>query len=108
MERAVFVYTTFPEETLALTIGETLVRDRLAACVNVLPGMRSVFAWKGLVEHGTEVVALIKTRDSLAEEVARAVKARHPYEMPVILFFPAEGGDAATLEWIAAETQPEG
>jgi periplasmic divalent cation tolerance protein len=104
MDRPLLVYTTFPNVDIALSIGEGLVRDRLIACINVLPGMRSVYAWKGTVEQGQESVAILKTRKSLQEQVHRALKERHPYETPVVLFIEPTGGDAATLEWLFTET----
>lgn len=104
MERPLLVYTTFPDAETALAIGEELVRARLAACVNVLPGMRSVYAWKGAVERGDEVVAILKTREGLAEDLATALKQRHPYETPIILHLATSGADAATAAWILSET----
>lgn len=104
MERALLVYTTFADAETALAVGESLVRDRLAACVNVLPGMRSVYAWKGAVERGTEVVALVKSRESLGPALAAALKARHPYETPIILHMALDAADPDTLAWILAET----
>ena len=74
MERPLLVYTTFPDAETALAVGESLVRDRLAACVNVLPGMRSVYAWKGAIERGGEAVAILKTRTGLAEVLAAAAE----------------------------------
>ena len=106
MDEALIVYTTFPDEETALAIGEALVRERLAACVNLIPGMRSVYAWKGEVERGAEVVGIVKTRVGLKEAVRAALKARHPYETPIVLFIPVAGGDAGTLEWLMAETKP--
>ena len=92
MNQALLVYTTFPDVDIALSIGESLVRDRLIACINVLPGMRSVYAWKGAIEQGQEVVAILKTRTGLEEQVAAALKERHPYETPVILFIGRRRG----------------
>lgn len=106
MERPVLVYTTFPDEATALAIGEQLVTEKLAACVNVIPGMRSVYAWKGAVERADEVVGIVKTRESLAEAVRAALKERHPYETPIILFLAVSGGDQSTLDWLTAETTP--
>ena len=105
MERALLVYTTFPDEETALAVGEALVAEKLAACVNVLPGMRSVYTWKGAIERGSEVVVIVKTREALGESVRAALKARHPYETPIVLFLPVAGGDAGTLEWLFAETR---
>ena len=104
MDRPLLVYTTFPDVDSALTIGEGLVRDGLIACINVLPGMRSVYAWKGAIEQGQEAVGILKTRKGLQEKVHRVLKERHPYETPVVLFIEPTGGDAATLEWLFTET----
>jgi periplasmic divalent cation tolerance protein len=104
MERPLLVYTTFPDAETALAVGEALVREKLAACVNVLPGMRSVYAWKGAVERGEEVVAIVKSREGLAEALSTALKARHPYETPIILHLPVAGADAGTTAWLLAET----
>ena len=104
MDAALLLYTTFPDEAVGLEIGESLVRERLAACVNIIPGMRSVYAWNGAVERGSEAVGIIKTREGLREAVAAALKARHPYETPIILFLSPSGADAATLSWLLGET----
>ncbi len=81
------------------------MRDKLAACVNVLPGMRSVYAWKGAVERGEEVVGILTTRTGLRAAVQGALKQRHPYETPIILFIEPTGGDEGTLTWLLAETK---
>ena len=104
MERPLLVYTTFPDERTALAVGRELVTEKLAACVNVLPGMKSVYAWKGEIERGQEVVAIVKTREGLKEPVQDALKARHPYETPIILFLEVSGGHPATLAWLFGET----
>ncbi len=104
MERPLLVYTTFPDEGAAASIAEALVGEKLAACVNIIPGMRSVYAWKGAVERGEELVGLIKTPEGLADHVRTRLKALHPYETPIILFLEPTGGDADTLAWLAAET----
>ena len=104
MERVLLVYTTFADPETALSVGESLVRDRLAACVNVLPGMRSVYAWKGAVERADEVVAIVKSRESLREPLAAALKARHPYETPILLHLPVAEADPDTRAWILTET----
>ncbi|MCJ2011986.1 divalent-cation tolerance protein CutA [Methylobacterium sp. J-076] len=105
MERPLLVYTTFPDEASALNIGEALVRERLVACVNVLPGMRSVYAWKGAVERAHEVVALLKSREGLKDILFAAVKARHPYDTPILFALPVAEADPDTLAWILEETQ---
>jgi periplasmic divalent cation tolerance protein len=104
MDRPLLVYTTFPDAETALAVGRELVAEKLAACVNVLPGMRSVYAWKGAIEGGEEAVAIVKTRDGLRDAVAESLKARHPYETPIILFLDVSGGHPATLAWLLGET----
>ena len=79
-ERAVFVYTTYPSLVEAERIGKAVLERRLAACVNILPGMISHYWWQGTIERGEEVVMIIKTRASLAEAVRAAVKEMHPYD----------------------------
>jgi len=108
MERAVFVYTTYPSIVEAEAAGRSLVERRLAACVNILPGMISHYRWEGKVERGEEVVMLIKTRASLAEEVRSAVKAMHSYDAPAILVLSIESVDQGYLGWILAETEGAG
>ena len=77
MDRAVFVYTTWPAVADAEAAGRALVERRLAACVNILPGMISHYRWEGKVERAEETVMIIKTRASLADAVSDAVKELH-------------------------------
>ena len=105
MERALLVYTTYPSIVEAERAGRSIVEQRLAACVNILPGMVSHYWWQGAVERGEEVVMIIKTRASLAERVSAAVKADHSYTTPAILVLPVEQVDAAYLGWLMAETE---
>jgi periplasmic divalent cation tolerance protein len=106
MDRAVMLYTTFPSLVEAEKAGKVLVEDRLAACVNILPGMISHYRWQGAVERAEEAVMLIKTRASLAERVRAAVKASHAYETPAILVLPIESVDETYLAWIMDSTNP--
>ena len=106
MERAVFVYTTYPSIVEAEEAGRALVEQRLAACVNILPGMISHYRWQGALQRGEEIVMLVKTRASLAEAVRAEVKARHSYQTPAILVLPIESMDQTYLAWVMAETDP--
>lgn len=108
MERAVFVYTTYPSVAEAERAGRALVERRLCACVNILPGMISYYWWQGAVERGEEVTVIIKTRASLAEKVGAAVKQMHPYTTPAILVIPIESVDPDYHAWIVAETAAAG
>jgi len=105
-ERAVLVYTTYPSLAEAERIGKAVLERRLAACVNILPGMISHYWWEGAIERGEEVVMIIKTRASRAEEVRAAVKEMHSYTVPAILVLPIEGGEPAYLDWLMRETAP--
>jgi periplasmic divalent cation tolerance protein len=104
MDAPVFVYTTYPSLVEAEKAGRVLVETGLAACVNILPEMVSIFRWKGQVERGGEVVMIIKTRASLKEQVARRLREAHPFETPAIVFLPTEGGDKDYVGWIMEET----
>ena len=105
MERAVFVYTTWPSFVEAEQAGRALVDRRLAACVNILPNMVSVYRWEGTIERGEEAVMIVKTRASLAGAVEQAVKAMHSYTTPAILTMPLESVESSYLGWILAETE---
>ena len=105
MERAVLVYTTFPSIVEAEQVGQALVERRLCACVNILPGMVSLYWWQGAIERGNEVVMIIKTRAALTEPVRAAVKQLHSYTTPAILVMPVESVDPDYHAWIVGETQ---
>jgi len=104
MERAVLVYTTWPSLVEAEAAGRRIVEKRLAACVNILPGMVSHYWWEGKVERAEEAVMIVKTRASLADPVAAAVKELHSYTTPAIMVLPVESADAAYYAWIVKET----
>ena len=104
-DRAVLIYTTYPAIVEAEAAGRTLVERRLCACVNILPGMVSLYRWQGAIERGDEVVMIIKTRASLAEAVRAAVKEMHSYSTPAVLVIPIENVDPDYHAWIVAETE---
>ncbi len=104
MERAVLVYTTWPSIVEAERAGRTIVERRLAACVNILPGMISHYWWQGKLERADEVVMLVKTRASMAESVHKAVKELHSYTTPAIMDLPVETLDPDYHAWIVGET----
>jgi periplasmic divalent cation tolerance protein len=108
MERAVFVYTTYPSLVEAERAGRALVERRLCACVNIVPGMVSLYWWQGKIDRGDEVVMIIKTRAGLSEKVLAAVKEMHSYTTPAILVLPVESVDPDYHAWIVAETNGEG
>jgi periplasmic divalent cation tolerance protein len=105
MERAVFVYTTWPSVVEAEKAGRELVGASLAACVNILPGMISLYRWQNAVERAEETVMIVKTRASLAERVRSAVRDVHPYDTPAILVLPIESVDHTYLQWLMDVTE---
>ena len=103
MERAVLVYTTWPSNVEAEAAGRKIVERRLAACVNILPGMIPHYWWEGKIERAEEVV-MIKTRATLAGPVAAAVKELHSYTTPAVMVLSVESLEPAYHRWIVKET----
>jgi len=97
---AIVVVTTVGEEARALVIARELVARRLAACVNVVPGMRSVYRWQGKICRDTEYLLMVKTLSEEFEAVAAAIRELHSYELPEILAFEVGFGDDRFLGWI--------
>ncbi|HEY5636041.1 MAG TPA: divalent-cation tolerance protein CutA [Burkholderiales bacterium] len=102
----VLVRTNLPDAASAAELAESLVGQRLAACVNVLAPCRSVYRWKGALHREEEVPLLIKTTASRYAALEAAIRAGHPYELPEIVAVPVEHGLAAYLDWVEAETAP--
>lgn len=100
-----FVYATAADAAEAGRIGRAVVAERLAACANVLPGMRSIYWWQGRLEDGTEAVLILKTtRERLPALIAR-VKALHAYDCPCIEALEVADGNPDFLAWVEAETR---
>lgn len=107
MTAFVSVYMTAPSLEEAESIAEALVGERLAACVNILGAVRSVYRWQGAVRRGGEVALVAKTRAAMFDMLAARVRALHSDETPCIVAWPIAAGDAAYLAWLGAETAPE-
>ena len=107
MQQVLMVLTNMPNETMANAVARILVEDRLAACVNVLPGVRSVYQWQGAVEEATEVTMLIKTAQSRYPELEAAIRSAHPYDVPEIIAIPLVAGFPAYMEWVISETKKD-
>lgn len=101
---AVVVLCTFPDVEKARAIAAELVERRLAACVNLLPGVESIYRWEGKVERAGEVLAVIKT--TRYPELETALKELHPYEVPEILALPVAAGLAGYLKWLGESCLP--
>lgn len=101
------VYLSFPDRAAAEAVGRVLVERRLAACVNILPAGRSIYRWQGRTVAEDEVVAWAKTTSGRLRELTETVQAMHPYELPCVVAYAAEGGSAAYLDWVRAEVDEE-
>ena len=99
------VYCTAGSEDEAARIARALVERRLAACVNVVPGVASTYRWEGAVRTDAEWLLIVKTRRERFEEVSRAIRELHSYELPEIVMLDIADGDAAYLEWIDASLE---
>ena len=100
----VIIYSTASDEEEAYKIGKQLVEEKLVACANLLPKIKSCFLWKGKVEEDSEAILIVKTLESLAEKVIKRIKDLHSYEVPAILVFEIKGGNKEYLKWITEET----
>ncbi|BCX47425.1 divalent-cation tolerance protein CutA [Haloferula helveola] len=94
------VLCTFPDEAAARQIGAVLVEKQVAACVNLVPGVRSIFRWKGQIEEDAEVLAVIKTTREGYSSLESAILELHPYDTPEVLAIPVEAGAAGYLKWV--------
>jgi periplasmic divalent cation tolerance protein len=97
---------TAPDVETAAAIGRALVEERLAACVNVVPGVRSIYRFEGAVHDEGEALLIVKTRASLGRALEERVRALHPYQVPEVLRLEPKGGSAPYLAWVLAETGP--
>jgi periplasmic divalent cation tolerance protein len=105
MDPYVVVYVVAGSEQEALTIARTLVEERLAACANLLPQIRSVYRWKGQICDEFECYLIIKTRQSLFQTLKDRVEALHSYEVPEIIALPVVEGLDSYLKWVHEETR---
>jgi periplasmic divalent cation tolerance protein len=104
MDQAILVLTNVPDLDCAKLVARTLVESRLAACVNLLPAVQSIYRWEGQIEEATEITLLIKTTSHQYEELQKAIVGLHPYVLPEIIAMPIVAGYAPYLQWIATET----
>jgi periplasmic divalent cation tolerance protein len=98
----VIVLSTFPANQDPALLATTLVEERLAACVNVLPPMRSIYRWEGKVEEAQECQLIIKTTAARVEAVTARVASLHPYDVPEVLVLPIAAGADSYLQWLQA------
>src|SRR5262245_23542546 len=106
-DRAFVCFVTFPDEETARRVARALVEERLAACVNVIGGVRSIYSWKGSVCDDAEVMGVVKTTAARFEALRARVAALHPYEVPEVIALPVEAGHAPYLDWLRASVSPD-
>ena len=102
----VVVLVTASDADVAARIARTLVVERLAACGNIVPGLRSVYAWEGEVKVDDEVLLVLKTRPERVADLTRRVVELHPYDLPEVVALPVQGGHAPYLAWVGASVDP--
>jgi periplasmic divalent cation tolerance protein len=102
----VVVLVTAPDEAVARRIAEGLVEGRLAACVNLVPGIRSIYRWEGALQDDREMLMLIKTASERLDALTARVHELHPYDLPEVLALPAVGGSLPYLAGVRSESSP--
>lgn len=107
MEQPILVLTNLPNAAAAKAIARQLVEMRLAACVNMLPQVQSIYQWNGAVEEANEITLLIKTTQGRYADLEASIKAAHPYDVPEIIAMPIVQGLPQYLDWIANETKKD-
>lgn len=107
MEQAMLVLTNMADAVSARSLARALVERRLAACVNLLPGVQSVYRWQGSVEEAEEVTLLIKTSVDRYDALEQAIRQLHPYALPEVIAVPVQAGLQPYLNWITQETRKD-
>jgi len=106
-EPTLLVLTNLGDVDSARRIARELVERQLAACVNMLPGVQSVYRWQGVVEEESEITLLIKTTAARYAELEAAIRALHPYQLPEVIAVPIANGLPAYLDWVRQETKKD-
>jgi periplasmic divalent cation tolerance protein len=104
MTDKIVIFNTCASSEEAARLARMLVERRLAACVNILPPIRSIYRWQGKIEDATEWLLIIKTSRPRFEELSEALRAAHSYDVPEILALPIVAGSPAYLDWLSTET----
>ncbi|CAG9559910.1 unnamed protein product [Danaus chrysippus] len=99
-------YVTVPNIDVGKSIGHTLVKNKVAACVNIIPGVTSIYEWKNEIAEDSEALLMIKTRTSLVDKLTEMVRANHPYEVCEVISLPIKNGNPPYLKWIG-DTVPD-
>mmetsp|Transcript_44095 Transcript_44095/g.50973 ORF Transcript_44095/g.50973 Transcript_44095/m.50973 type:complete len:111 (+) Transcript_44095:71-403(+) len=105
MTGLVACYVTVPSRAVADVIAQSLVSKQLAACVNIIPGIQSVYTWKGVVQRDEELLLMIKSRAQLFPLIVEDVKAHHPYDVPEVISVAIQDGHQPYLDWVHENTK---
>lgn len=105
LNQPLLVLTNVPEEALAKSLARSLVEEGLAACVNILAPVASIYRWQGQLEHAVEIPLLVKTTQARYQELEQAILAAHPYDVPEIVALPLAAGLPAYFEWMQEQTR---
>lgn len=107
-EDIILVLTNMPDEASARLLAETLVTQKLAACINILAPCHSIYSWQGKLEHADEIPVQIKTNRVQYSALEAAIIKAHPYELPEIITINIDGGLPQYLQWVNAQLSAEG
>ncbi|KAF5790052.1 putative divalent ion tolerance protein, CutA [Helianthus annuus] len=102
---SIVVYVTVPNKEAGKKLAASIVKEKLAACVNRVPGIESVYLWEGEIQTDSEELLIIKTRESLLNALTEHVKANHEYDVPEVIALPITGGSIPYLEWLKNSTR---
>ncbi|GMI90997.1 hypothetical protein like AT2G33740 [Hibiscus trionum] len=102
---SIVVYVTVPNREAGRKLAGSIVKEKLAACVNIVPGVESVYEWEGKINTDPEELLIIKTRQSLLPALTEHVKANHEYDVPEVIALPITGGSPQYLEWLKNSTR---
>ncbi len=100
------VLSTVPSPEVGKDIARDLVQRRLAACVNVIPGLVSIYEWEGSLEEDSEALLIIKTTGESVDSLTSVLMARHPYDVPEVIAIPISKGSSKYLDWVLSSTSP--
>jgi periplasmic divalent cation tolerance protein len=100
--QAIVVLTTLPDRNKAKAFARALVEEKLAACVNIVPGLTSIYRWKGAVHEDPEVLCVVKTTRARLTKLKQRLKSLHPYDVPELLALPVTAGSESYLQWLEA------
>jgi periplasmic divalent cation tolerance protein len=100
-EKILLALSTFPDAEIARRISNQLVRERFAACANILPGVESIYRWKEKIESGNEVFVFFKVSEDRQSAFQDKLRSLHPYDVPEIIFVPVAGGLPEYLQWVS-------